>query len=334
MKLASLKSGRDGQLIVVSHDLTTAVAVTDIADTLQHALDNWAAVSPALQQRYEALNAGNAENVFAFDPAACSAPLPRAYHWADGSAYVTHVELVRKARGAELPPSFWSDPLIYMGASDAFIGPRDDIEVESEDWGIDFEAEVVVITDDVPAGTNASLARQHIKLIGLVNDVSLRNLIPAELGKQFGFYQSKPWTSFTPVLVTPDELGASWDGAKLHLPLRATLNGELIGAPNAGVDMTFDFPTLIAHCAKSRSLMAGTVIGSGTVSNVDSKNGSCCLAEVRCLETIADGEPKTPFMSFGDRIEIEMLDEDNNSIFGKIDQVVVQYHPPTSSAGE
>ena len=205
MKLASLKSGRDGQLIVVSHDLTTAVAVTDIADTLQHALDNWAAVSPALQQRYEALNAGNAENVFAFDPAACSAPLPRAYHWADGSAYVTHVELVRKARGAELPPSFWSDPLIYMGASDAFIGPRDDIEVESEDWGIDFEAEVVVITDDVPAGTNASLARQHIKLIGLVNDVSLRNLIPAELGKQFGFYQSKPWTRFTPVLVTPHE---------------------------------------------------------------------------------------------------------------------------------
>ena len=334
MKLASLKSGRDGQLIVVSHDLTTAVAVTDIADTLQHALDNWAAVSPALQQRYEALNAGNAENVFAFDPAACSAPLPRAYHWADGSAYVTHVELVRKARGAELPPSFWSDPLIYMGASDAFIGPRDDIEVESEDWGIDFEAEVVVITDDVPAGTNASLARQHIKLMGLVNDVSLRNLIPAELGKQFGFYQSKPWTSFTPVLVTPDELGASWDGAKLHLPLRATLNGELIGAPNAGVDMTFDFPTLIAHCAKSRSLMAGTVIGSGTVSNVDSKDGSCCLAEVRCLETIADGEPKTPFMSFGDRIEIEMLDDNNNSIFGKIDQVVVQYHPPTSSAGE
>jgi fumarylacetoacetate (FAA) hydrolase len=334
MKLASLKSGRDGQLIVVSHDLTTAVAVTDIADTLQHALDNWAAVTPALQQRYEALNAGNAENVFAFDPAACSAPLPRAYHWADGSAYVTHVELVRKARGAELPPSFWSDPLIYMGASDAFIGPRDDIEVESEDWGIDFEAEVVVITDDVPAGTNASLARQHIKLIGLVNDVSLRNLIPAELGKQFGFYQSKPWTSFTPVLVTPDELGASWDGAKLHLPLRATLNGELIGAPNAGVDMTYDFPTLIAHCAKSRSLMAGTVIGSGTVSNVDSKDGSCCLAEVRCLETIADGEPKTPFMSFGDRIEIEMLDDNNNSIFGKIDQVVVQYHPPTSSAGE
>ena len=334
MKLASLKSGRDGQLIVVSHDLTTAVAVTDIADTLQHALDNWAAVSPALQQRYEALNAGNAENVFAFDPAACSAPLPRAYHWADGSAYVTHVELVRKARGAELPPSFWSDPLIYMGASDAFIGPRDDREVESEDWGIDFEAEVVVITDDVPAGTNASLARQHIKLIGLVNDVSLRNLIPAELGKQFGFYQSKPWTSFTPVLVTPDELGASWDGAKLHLPLRATLNGELIGAPNAGVDMTFDVPTLIAHCAKSRSLMAGTVIGSGTVSNVDSKDGSCCLAEVRCLETIADGEPKTPFMSFGDRIEIEMLDDNNNSIFGKIDQVVVQYHPPTSSAGE
>ena len=334
MKLASLKAGRDGQLIVVSRDLTTAVAVTDIAATLQYALDNWAAVTPALQLRYESLNAGSAENAFAFEPGACSAPLPRAFHWADGSAYVTHVELVRKARGAELPPSFWSDPLIYMGASDAFIGPCDNIEVESEDWGIDFEAEVVVITDDVPAGTSCGLAGQHIKLIGLVNDVSLRNLIPAELGKQFGFYQSKPWTSFTPVVVTPDELGTSWDGAKLHLPLRATLNGELIGAPNAGVDMTFDFPTLIAHCAKSRSLMAGTVIGSGTVSNVDSKNGSCCLAEVRCLETIADGKPRTPFMSFGDRIEIEMLDDDSNSIFGRIDQVVVQYHPPTASAAE
>jgi fumarylacetoacetate (FAA) hydrolase len=334
MKLASLKAGRDGQLIVVSRDLTTAVAVPDIAATLQYALDNWAAVTPALQLRYESLNAGRAENAFAFEPAACSAPLPRAYHWADGSAYVTHVELVRKARGAELPPSFWSDPLIYMGASDAFIGPCDNIEVEREDWGIDFEAEVVVITDDVPAGTSPGLARRHIQLIGLVNDVSLRNLIPAELGKQFGFYQSKPWTSFTPVLVSPDELGTSWDGAKLHMPLRATLNGELIGAPNAGVDMTFDFPTLIAHCAKSRSLMAGTVIGSGTVSNVDSKSGSCCLAEVRCLETIADGKPKTPFMSFGDRIEIEMLDDDSNSIFGKIDQVVVQYHPPTASAAE
>ena len=327
MKLASLKSGRDGQLVVVSKDLSRAVTVADIAPTLQAALDDWATTEPQLRARYEELNQGSVDGEFKFEPARCDAPLPRAYHWADGSAYVTHVELVRKARGAELPESFWTDPLVYMGASDAFIGPCDDIEAESEDWGIDFEAEVVVITDDVPAGTDKEMAQEHIKLIGLVNDVSLRNLIPAELGKQFGFYQSKPWTSFTPVLVTPDELGDAWDGAKLHLPLRATLNGELIGAPNAGVDMTFDFPTLIAHCAKSRALMTGTVIGSGTVSNVGSKDGSCCLAEVRCLETIANGEPSTPFMSFGDRIEIEMLDANGTSIFGKIDQHVVQYQP-------
>jgi fumarylacetoacetate (FAA) hydrolase len=328
MKLASLKSGRDGQLVVVSRDLSRAVAVSAIAPTLQVALDDWANTSIELEQVYAALNAGDNEEAFPFDPTQCAAPLPRAYHWADGSAYVTHVELVRKARGAELPESFWTEPLVYMGASDAFIGPRDDIEVESEDWGIDFEAEVVVVTDDVPAGVSVEQAKNHIRLLGLVNDVSLRNLIPAELGKQFGFYQSKPWTSFTPVLATPDELGEAWDGAKLHLPLRATLNDVLIGAPNAGIDMTFDFPTLIAHCAKSRSLMSGTVIGSGTVSNVGSKDGSCCLAEVRCLETIAEGKPSTPFMSFGDRVEIDMLDADGETIFGKIDQVVTQYHPP------
>ena len=327
MKLASLKSGRDGRLLVVSRDLQRAVDVADIAPTLQAALDDWAQLSPVLEKKYGELNSGPVEGEFSFDPCDCAAPLPRAYHWADGSAYVTHVELVRKARGAELPESFWTDPLVYMGASDAFIGPCDPIEVESEDWGIDFEAEVVVITDDVPAGVSADQARDHIVLIGLVNDVSLRNLIPAELGKQFGFYQSKPWTSFTPVLVTPDELGDAWDGSKLHLPLRATLNGTLIGAPNAGVDMTFDFPTLVEHCAKSRSLMTGTVIGSGTVSNVGSVDGSCCLAEVRCLETIADGKPSTPFMSFGDRIEIEMLDEAGDSIFGRIDQEVVRYSP-------
>lgn len=330
MKLASLRSGRDGKLVVVSRNLAQAVEAGDIAATLQAALDNWQDIEPALQQRYELLNEGSAEGAFDFDPATCAAPLPRAYHWADGSAYVTHVELVRKARGAELPASFWEDPLVYMGASDAFIGPRDDIQVESEDWGIDFEAEIVVITDDVPAGTSVSQARKHIKLIGLVNDVSLRNLIPAELAKQFGFYQSKPWTSFSPVLATPDELGDAWDGARLHLPLRAVLNGELIGAPNAGVDMTFDFPTLIGHCAKSRALMTGTVIGSGTVSNAGSENGSCCLAEVRCLETIADGAPVTPFMQFGDRVEIDMLDRSGNTIFGKIDQVVVQYQPPAA----
>lgn len=328
MKLASLKSGRDGELIVVSRDLSRAVSAREVAPTLQSALDDWSAKEPQLVALSDALNAGDHDNAFPFDPAACAAPLPRAYHWVDGSAYVTHVELVRKARGAELPESFWHDPLVYMGASDAFIGPRDDIEVQSEDWGIDFEAEVVVVTDDVPAGVTPAQARRHIRLVGLVNDVSLRNLIPAELGKQFGFYQSKPWTSFTPVLATPDELGDAWDGAKLHLPLRATLNGELIGAPNAGVDMTFDFPTLIAHCAKSRSLMTGTVIGSGTVSNVGSVDGSCCLAEVRCLETIRDGSPSTPFMAFGDRIEIDMLDAGGETIFGKIDQVVVGYTPP------
>ena len=327
MKVASLKHGRDGQLVLVSRDLSRYCDAGDIAPTLQAALDDWARLEPALADRAAALEAGLVSSRD-FDPAACDAPLPRAYHWADGSAYVTHVELVRKARGAELPQSFWEDPLVYMGASDAFIGPRDPIPVEDEAWGIDFEAEVVVVTDDVPAGVSAEQAVSHIKLIGLVNDVSLRNLIPGELAKQFGFYQSKPWTSFTPVLATPEELGRAWDGRRLHLPLRAVLNGRQVGAPNAGVDMTFDFPTLIAHCAKSRALVAGTVIGSGTVSNVGSKDGSCCLAEVRCLETIAEGEAKTPFMQFGDRIEIFMLDGDGNTMFGSIDQRVERYLPP------
>ena len=329
MKLASLKQGgRDGTLIVVNRDLSRAVTVPDIAATMQQALDNWAQTAPLLEEVYSQLQENKLDETFALDPMKLAAPLPRSYHWADGSAYVTHVELVRKARGAELPESFWSDPLMYMGASDAFIGPCDDILVEDEAWGIDFESEVVVYTDDVPAGTSAEAAGKHIKLIALVNDVSLRNLIPAELAKQFGFYQSKPWTSFTPVAVTPDELGEAWDGAKLHLPLHSTLNGEKIGSPNAGVDMVFDFPQLIAHAAKSRDLVAGTVIGSGTIANVGSKDGSSCLAEIRCLETIADGKPSTPFMSFGDRIEIEMFDKDERSIFGKIDQVVKQYQAP------
>ena len=328
MKLASLKSGRDGELVVVSRDLTRAVAATDIAPTLQAAMDDWARCEPRLQALFNNLQAGWVEGEFAFDTSRAAAPLPRCYHWADGSAYVTHVELVRKARGAELPESFWSDPLIYMGASDAFIGANEDVLVESEDWGIDFEAEVVVFTDDVPAGIKAQAARQHIKLIALVNDVSLRNLIPAELAKQFGFYQSKPQTSFTPVAVTPDELGDAWDGAKLHLPMLCTLNGRKVGSPNAGVDMTFDFGQLIQHAAKSRALVAGTVIGSGTVANQGSPDGSCCLAEVRCLETIADGKPSTPFMSFGDRIEIEMKNGAGESVFGKIDQRVKQYYPP------
>lgn len=328
MKLASLKSGRDGTLIVVSRDLTRAVSAAAIAPTLQAAMDNWGKCEPKLVALFEALEAGAVENEFAFDTSQVAAPLPRSFHWADGSAYVTHVELVRKARGAELPESFWSEPLMYMGASDAFIGANDDVFAENEEWGIDFEAEVVVFTDDVPAGIKAHNARQHIKLVALVNDVSLRNLIPGELAKQFGFYQSKPQTSFTPVAVTPDELGEAWDGAKLHLPLISTLNSKKVGSPNAGVDMTFDFGQLIEHAAKSRGLMAGTVIGSGTVANQGSPDGSSCLAEVRCLETIADGKPGTPFMSFGDRIEIEMKDRQGNSIFGKIDQRIKQYLPP------
>jgi fumarylacetoacetate (FAA) hydrolase len=327
MKLASLKSGRDGQLIVVSRDLSRAVSAGSIAPTLQAAMDNWAECEPKLMALFNKLQEGKISGEFAFDSTAAAAPLPRSYHWADGSAYVTHVELVRKARGAELPESFWTEPLMYMGASDAFIGANDDVLAESEEWGIDFEAEVVVFTDDVPAGIKDREARQHIKLVGLVNDVSLRNLIPAELGKQFGFYQSKPQTSFTPVAVTPDELGDAWDGAKLHLPLVSTLNGTKVGSPNAGVDMTFDFGQLIQHAAKSRTLMAGTVIGSGTVANQGSPDGSSCLAEVRCLETIADGKPSTPFMSFGDRIEIEMKDRAGDSIFGKIDQRIKQYTP-------
>lgn len=326
MKLATIKNNtRDGQLVVVNRDLTKAVKVSDIAITMQAALDNWKENAPKLEKVFAQLQNGELNESFDFSVDDAMAPIPRAYHWADGSAYVTHVELVRKARGAELPASFWTDPLMYMGASDAFIGATDDIEIENADWGIDFESEVVVITDDVPAGVSALNAREHIKLIGLVNDVSLRNLIPGELGKQFGFYQSKPWTAFTPVLVTPDELDSAWRDSKLHLPLLSTLNNVLVGSPNAGIDMTFDFGQLIEHAAKSRSLMAGTVIGSGTVANQGSPTGSSCLAEVRCLEIIKDGKPSTPFMQFGDRIEIEMKNDEGDSIFGKINQVVKEY---------
>ena len=324
MKLASLKSGRDGALLVVSRDLSRAVRAGPVAATLQAALDDWASCAPRLQQLYDSLNAGKLPGAFAFDPAACASPLPRAYQWADGSAYVNHVELVRKARGAPMPPEFWTDPLMYQGGSDSFIGPCDSILAASEDWGIDFEGEVAVIVDDVPMGVAPAQAGSHIKLLMLVNDVSMRHLIAAELGKGFGFFQSKPASAFSPVAVTPDEPGQAWDGAKLHLPLVATLNGKHFGSPNAGIDMTFDFPTLIAHAAKTRELEAGSVIGSGTVSNVDRSAGSACLAEVRMLETIAQGKPSTPFMRFGDRIRIEMFDRDGRSIFGAIDQMVEQ----------
>jgi len=325
MKLASVKSGRDGRLCVVSRDLTKAVEVPQIAATLQAAIENWADVVALLDDVYQALNADDAADAFAVNPADLAAPLPRAYQWADGSAYVNHVELVRKARGAVMPDAFWTDPLMYQGGSDGFIGPTDDIVAADTAWGIDFEAEVAVITDDVPMATSGGEASAHIKLLMLVNDVSLRNLIPGELAKGFGFFQGKPATAFSPVAVTPDELGAAWDGRKVNLPLVSTFNGEQFGAPDAGVDMTFDFPDLVAHAAKSRELGAGTVIGSGTVSNLDRSLGSSCIAEVRMLETIDDGAPKTPFMQFGDRIRIEMFDGQGQSLFGAIDQKVVEF---------
>ena len=323
MKLASLKQGRDGQLVLVNSTMELYVSAASIAPTLQAALDNWANVKDQLQALSDQLDNGNLKGQ-PFDAAACASPLPRAYHWADGSAYVNHVELVRKARNATMPESFWTDPLIYQGGSDTFLGPREDISMATEDWGIDFEAEVAVIVDDVPMGVSAEDAQHHIKLLMLVNDVSLRNLIPGELAKGFGFYQAKPSSAFSPTAVTPDTLGDAWDGAKLHLPLRAVLNGDLVGQPNAGVDMTFDFGQLIAHAAKTRPLCAGTIIGSGTVSNLDRSNGSCCLAEVRMLETIAEGKPSTEFMRFGDRIQIAMLDAKGQDIFGEIDQQVVK----------
>ena len=328
MKLGSLKDGRDGRLIVVNREVTQAVEVADVAPTLQAALDDWAAVAPKLEAVHAALNTGTADGAFALAADKLASPLPRAYQWADGSAYVNHVELVRKARGAEVPASFWTDPLMYQGGSDAFIGPRDDVVVASEDYGIDFEAEVAVIVDDVPQGAAPEACGQHIKLLMLVNDVSLRNLIPNELAKGFGFFHGKPSSAFSPVAVTPDELGDAWDGGKVNLPLRVHLNDALFGEPNAGVDMTFDFPKLISHAAHTRPLAAGAIVGSGTVSNVDRSKGSCCLAEKRMLETIDAGKPSTPFMAFGDRVRIEMLDDAGNSIFGAIDQQVVKYDGP------
>ncbi|MBN3562736.1 fumarylacetoacetate hydrolase family protein [Aliamphritea spongicola] len=327
MKLASLKGGRDGRLVVVNTQMDRCIAVPEIAVTLQSALDHWSECAPQLARVFTSLENGDIQGE-AFQPENCDSPLPRAFHWADGSAYVNHVELVRKARNAEIPDSFWVDPLMYQGGSDAFIGPRDDIEVADEAWGIDFEAEVAVVLDDVPMGVSPEAALQHIQLVMLVNDVSLRNLIPGELAKGFGFYQSKPSSAFSPVAVTPGMLGDAWQAGKLHLPLRAILNGELVGEPNAGVDMIFDFGQLIAHAAKSRPLSAGTIIGSGTVSNNDRSSGSCCLAEVRMLEIIAGGKPVTEFMKFGDRIQIDMQDAEGHSIFGEIDQKVSRYVNP------
>ena len=326
MKLASLKSGRDGRLVVVSRDLSRCVAVPEIAPTLQQALDRWEALAPQLEAVYGQLNRGQHGEAFPAGSGGVAAPLPRAFQWADGSAYVNHVELVRKARGAEMPQSFWTDPLVYQGGSDDFLGPTDEARFPADDLGIDLEAEVAVITGDVPMATSAEQvrSRRRIHLLMLVNDWTLRHLTASELAKGFGFYQSKPATAFSPVAVTPDELGDAWDGGKVSLPLASHVNGQLLGAPEAGVDMTFDFPALVAHCARTRNLRAGTIIGSGTVSNLDRAKGSSCLAEKRMLETLATGQASTPFLRFGDRVRIEMLDRDGTSIFGAIDQRVAR----------
>jgi fumarylacetoacetate (FAA) hydrolase len=336
MKLATLKNGtRDGRLVVVSRDLTQCTDASSAARTMQGALDNWDRAGPRLLDLAAALETGSipAER---FHERHCESPLPRAYQWCDGSAYVNHVELVRKARKAEMPRSFWTDPLMYQGGSDSFLGPRDAIVVAKEAYGIDFEAEIAVITGDVPMGVSADHALQYIRLIMLVNDVSLRNLIPDELAKGFGFFQAKPSSAFSPVAITPDELGDHWLGGKVLHPLVSTLNGGLFGNPNAGVDMTFNFGDLIAHAARTRPLTAGTIVGSGTVSNkdvsdgpglpiVEGGHGYACIAEQRMVETIRHGKPVTPFMAFGDTIRIEMRDEKRQSIFGAIDQKVMKY---------
>jgi fumarylacetoacetate (FAA) hydrolase len=334
MKLASLKHGRDGKLVVVSRDLTRCADASPAAATMQDALDDWDTAAPRLKEIADALEKGSVAHQ-PFDQANCAAPLPRSHGWADGSAYVNHVALVRKARGAELPPSFWTDPLMYRGASDSFIGPRDPIVAPDTSWGIDLEAEVGVIVGDVPRGASVAQAAAAIRLIVILNDVSFRNLIPPEVAKGFGFVQGKGQTAFAPVAVTPDELGPAWDGAKLSGPLLSSLNGAPFGRPDAGEDMTFDFPTLIAHAAKTRPLLNGVIVGSGTVSNRDADGGPgkpvaeggvgySCIAELRSVETIRNGKPKTPFLDYGDRVRIEMNDRAGRSIFGAIEQEVVR----------
>jgi len=323
LKLASLKAGgRDGTLIVVNRDLNQYVLATDVAETLQQAMDDWSDSAPRLNALSEALNLGHCEDSQTLDYTALASPFPRAYEFVDGSAYLPHVERVRRARGAEVPESFYEDPLMYQATSAGFLGPRDPVPVVSEEYGIDFEAEVIVVTGDVPMAPDLEQAADSIQLIGLVNDVSLRNLIPGELAKGFGFLQSKPRSALSPVLVTPDELGVAWQDSVLHLPLRSWLNGERFGAPEAGVDMQFNFAQLVAHAARTRPLAAGTIVGSGTIANEDESLGASCLAERRMLEIIADGKPRTAFMSFGDSIRIEMLDEEGHSIFGAIEQVI------------
>jgi fumarylacetoacetate (FAA) hydrolase len=325
MKLASLKAGRDGILVVVDRTLSRAVRVPEIATTLQAALDDWQRIAPKLNEVSDSLNRREIEKSFPLDINTVAAPLPRAYQWLDGSAYLSHVELARKARGAEMPPELYSDPLMYQGVSDGFLAARDRILIADEAWGADFEAEVAVITDDVPMAVSREQAAQQIKLVMLVNDISLRGLIPSELAKGFGFLHGKPASACSPVAVTPDELGSVWDGAKLHLPLESRMNGGVFGRPNAGKDMQFDFPTLIAHAAKTRNLGAGTIVGSGTVSNYDRSAGASCIVEKRMIETLEKGKAETPFLHFGDRIRIEMRGEDGVSIFGAIEQTVAPW---------
>ncbi|RZU01103.1 fumarylacetoacetate hydrolase family protein [Rivibacter subsaxonicus] len=323
MKLATYKDGsRDGQLVVVSRDLSLAHYATGSATRLQQLLDDWNFIAPQLQELSQTLNHGKARHAFPFDPAMCMAPLPRAYQWADGSAYLNHVELVRKARGAEVPASFYSDPLMYQGGSDDFLGPRDEAVFGSEEQGIDFEAEIAVITGDVAMGATPDQALEGVRLLMLANDWSLRQLIPAELAKGFGFFQSKPATAFSPVAVTADELGEAWRGGRLHLPLRSDWNGRQVGLCEAGPEMTFHFGQLIAHVAKTRNVRAGSIVGSGTVSNKDWSRGYSCIAEKRCIETIEGGAPVTEFMRFGDTIRIEMTARDGQSVFGAIEQRV------------
>jgi fumarylacetoacetate (FAA) hydrolase len=326
MKLASLKEGgRDGTLIVVSRDLAHAVKADGIAPTLQAALDDWSNAAPRLNGLSEELNAGNASGAFALHMTALASPLPRAYEFVDGSAYLPHVERVRRARGAEVPQSFYTDPLMYQATSAGFLGPRDPVVVPSEDYGIDLEAEVIVVTDDVPMAVTSAQASGHIQLIGLINDVSLRGLIPGELAKGFGFVQSKPRSALSPVLVTPDELGDTWKDDKLHLPMRTWLNGEWFGEAECGVDMQFSFAELVAHVAKTRPLTAGTIVGSGTIANEDTSKGASCLAEQRTVETLRDGKPATPFMKFGDSLKIDVTNAQGASIFGSIEQKIEPY---------
>ena len=323
MKLGSISdNSRDGCPVLVDRCLRYMVPVKDVIDNWQLAIENWSEVSPELEKIYEKLDKGLAEGASAYDRSKLAAPFPRAYQWLDGSAYVTHVELLRKARGVELPANFWVDPLMYQGGSDHFLGPCETIKIKDINWGVDFEGELAVVVDDVPLGISENKAEQHIKLIMLVNDISLRNLIPDELNKGFGFVHGKPPSAFGPLAITPDTIGQSWKDGKVHLPLLIKLNGKKVGFANAGVDMTFSFPELVAHAAKTRRLRAGTIIGSGTISNSDQQHGYSCIAEIRMIETINEGAPHTPFLQYGDKITMEMFASDGQSIFGSLEQTV------------